>query len=35
MRSLEMKELIEHIDEMLRIVVEEGESIEITKQGEL
>jgi len=34
MKSLEMNEFIERIDEMLRIAVEEGETIEIIKQGE-
>jgi antitoxin (DNA-binding transcriptional repressor) of toxin-antitoxin stability system len=35
MISLEVNEFIERIDEMLHIVVEEGETIEITKQGEI
>ena len=34
MKSLEINQFIERIDEMLRIVVEEGETIEIAKQGE-
>ena len=35
MISLEVNEFIERIDEVLRMVVEEGETIEITKQGEV
>ena len=35
MLSLEVNEFVERIDEMLRIVLEEGETIEITKQGEI
>ena len=35
MVSLEVNEFIERIDEMLRMVVEEGETIQITKQGEI
>jgi antitoxin (DNA-binding transcriptional repressor) of toxin-antitoxin stability system len=35
MVSFEVNEFIERIDEMLRMVEEEGETIEITKQGEI
>ena len=35
MVSLEVNEFIERIDEMLRIVEEEGETIEIRKQDEI
>ncbi len=35
MLSLEVNEFIERIDEMLHIVLEEGETIEITKQNEI
>jgi antitoxin (DNA-binding transcriptional repressor) of toxin-antitoxin stability system len=34
MISLEVNEFVECIDEMLRMVEEEGETIEITKQNE-
>lgn len=34
MKSLEINEFIERIDEMLHMAVEEGETIEIAKQGE-
>ncbi len=35
MVSFEVNDCIERIDEMLRMVVEESEAIEITKQGEI
>ena len=35
MKTLEVGELIEHIDEVLRMVEEEGETIEITSNGEV
>ncbi|HEU0002414.1 MAG TPA: hypothetical protein VFQ36_16030 [Ktedonobacteraceae bacterium] len=35
MLSIEINEFIERFDEMLRMVLEEGETIEITKQGKI
>ncbi len=35
MKTIDASELIEHIDEVLRMVEEEGETIEITNHGEV
>ncbi len=35
MKTLDVGELIEHIDEVLRMVEKEGETIEITNHGEV
>jgi prevent-host-death family protein len=35
MKKFEIRELVEHIDEVLRMVEEEGETIEVTKHGEV
>lgn len=35
MKKFEIRELVEHIDEVLRMVEEEGETIELTKGGEV
>lgn len=35
MKTLEVGELIKHIDEVLHMVEEEGETIEITNHGEV
>ena len=35
MKMFDANELIEHIDEVLRMVEEEGETIEITNRGEV
>jgi prevent-host-death family protein len=35
MKTFDASELIEHIDEVLRMVEEEGETIEITNHGEV
>ena len=35
MKTIDASELIEHIDEVLRMVEEEGETIEITNRGEV
>jgi len=35
MQTFDANELIEHIDEVLRMVEEEGETIEITNHGEV
>jgi antitoxin (DNA-binding transcriptional repressor) of toxin-antitoxin stability system len=35
MLTFEVNEFIERIDEMLRLVLEEGETIEITNRGEI
>jgi antitoxin (DNA-binding transcriptional repressor) of toxin-antitoxin stability system len=35
MKTLRVHELVEHIDEILRMVEEEGETIDVTKQGKV
>ena len=35
MKTLEAQELKEHIDELLRLIKEEGETIEVTDHGEV
>jgi prevent-host-death family protein len=35
MKTLRANELVEHIDEILRMVEEEGESIDVTKRGKV
>lgn len=35
MRTIEVNELIEDFDEVMRLVIEEGEIFEITKQGKI
>ena len=35
MKTFDAGELIKHIDEVLRMVEEEGETVEVTKRGEV
>ncbi len=35
MKTLRVHELVEHIDEILRMVEEEGETIDVTKRGKV
>ena len=35
MKTLRANELVEHIDEILRMVEEEGETIDVTKRGKV